>query len=276
MADRRCSTPASSTRRTWRAATARVGARRGVPEAVKWCASNSRARIRRAIPRPTRLSVAPRRTRYVPWAQPPFYANVDEQTLMNDCVRSSIANKSSYAQATAACRSGTRRNDCDDAHQQRFHWKRTPGSHRAIMPRNSLRNSLTACPSSRLSTGTRCSAGSRARCARAPAAASWRRRCGSTACATRRRSPPPAPSGRCTRRLHPPRPPPRSPSRRRGSSCRFRRRPRRDRSAAALRSTLSHRRQRLRRHAAAGKPSACRWPTCGCQRRGGTATEPHS
>ena len=38
---------------------------------------------------------------YVPWAQPPYYANVDEQTLMNDCVRSSIANVSSFAQATA-------------------------------------------------------------------------------------------------------------------------------------------------------------------------------
>ena len=36
---------------------------------------------------------------YVPWAQPPFYANVDEQTLMNDCVRSSIANVTCYAQA---------------------------------------------------------------------------------------------------------------------------------------------------------------------------------
>ena len=38
----------------------------------------------------------------MPWAQPPFYANADEQTLMNDCVRSSIANKSSYAQARHA------------------------------------------------------------------------------------------------------------------------------------------------------------------------------
>ena len=38
---------------------------------------------------------------YVPWAQPPFFANVDEQTLMNDCLRSSIANITSYAQATA-------------------------------------------------------------------------------------------------------------------------------------------------------------------------------
>ena len=38
---------------------------------------------------------------YVPWAQPPFFANVDEQTLMNDCVRSSIANVTSFAQATA-------------------------------------------------------------------------------------------------------------------------------------------------------------------------------
>ena len=37
----------------------------------------------------------------MPWAQPPFYANADEQTLMNDCVRSSIANVTSFAQATA-------------------------------------------------------------------------------------------------------------------------------------------------------------------------------
>ena len=37
----------------------------------------------------------------MPWARPPFYANLDEQTLMNDCVRSSIANVTCYAQATA-------------------------------------------------------------------------------------------------------------------------------------------------------------------------------
>jgi hypothetical protein len=31
-------------------------------------------------------------------SQAPFYANVDEQTLMNDCARSAIANVTSYAQ----------------------------------------------------------------------------------------------------------------------------------------------------------------------------------
>ncbi|EOD35016.1 hypothetical protein EMIHUDRAFT_455458 [Emiliania huxleyi CCMP1516] len=36
---------------------------------------------------------------YVPWAQPPYFANIDEQTLMNDVLRSSIANVTSYAQA---------------------------------------------------------------------------------------------------------------------------------------------------------------------------------
>ena len=38
---------------------------------------------------------------YVPWAKPPFYANVDEQTLMNDCLRSAITNTTTYAQAIA-------------------------------------------------------------------------------------------------------------------------------------------------------------------------------
>ena len=38
----------------------------------------------------------------MPWAKPPFFANVDEQTLMNDCLRSSIANVTNYAGATAA------------------------------------------------------------------------------------------------------------------------------------------------------------------------------
>ena len=61
---------------------------------------------------------------YVPWAQPPFYANVDEQTLMNDCVRSSIANVTSFAQATAGWevkkhRTGTVMN-------KSFSWKATP------------------------------------------------------------------------------------------------------------------------------------------------------
>ena len=46
---------------------------------------------------------------YVPWAQAPFYANLDEQTLMNDCVRSSIANVTCYAQATAGWEVRTRR-----------------------------------------------------------------------------------------------------------------------------------------------------------------------
>ena len=60
---------------------------------------------------------------YVPWAQPPYYANVDEQTLMNDCVRSAIANVTSFAQATAGWevkrhRTGTLMN--------KFVWKRTP------------------------------------------------------------------------------------------------------------------------------------------------------
>lgn len=40
--------------------------------------------------------------------QPPFYANVDEQTLMNDCVRSSIANVTSYAQVVASGIGGCR------------------------------------------------------------------------------------------------------------------------------------------------------------------------
>jgi hypothetical protein len=62
--------------------------------------------------------------RYVPWARPPFFANVDEQTLMNDCVRSAIANVTSYAQATAGWEvkwrsSGTRQN-------RTFSWKSTP------------------------------------------------------------------------------------------------------------------------------------------------------
>ncbi|KAL1498475.1 hypothetical protein AB1Y20_013800 [Prymnesium parvum] len=60
---------------------------------------------------------------YVKWAQPPFYANVDEQTLMNDCIRSSIANVTSYAQATAGWevkkhRTGTLKN-------RSFAWKAT-------------------------------------------------------------------------------------------------------------------------------------------------------
>ena len=60
---------------------------------------------------------------FVPWAQPPFYANVDEQTLMNDCVRSSITNVTCYAQATAGWevkkhRTGTTMN-------KSFVWKRT-------------------------------------------------------------------------------------------------------------------------------------------------------
>lgn len=46
---------------------------------------------------------------YVPWARPPFYANLDEQTLMNDCVRSSIANVTCYAQATAGWEVATHR-----------------------------------------------------------------------------------------------------------------------------------------------------------------------
>ncbi|KOO25999.1 hypothetical protein Ctob_012854 [Chrysochromulina tobinii] len=61
---------------------------------------------------------------YVPWAQPPFFANVDEQTLMNDCVRSAIANVCSFAQATAGWevkkhRTGTVMN-------KSFSWKATP------------------------------------------------------------------------------------------------------------------------------------------------------
>ena len=71
--------------------------------------------------------MAPRH-RYVPWAQPPFYANADEQTLMNDCVRSSIANKSSYAQATAGWE--VKRHKTGTIAMMRtnksFHWKRTP------------------------------------------------------------------------------------------------------------------------------------------------------
>ena len=60
---------------------------------------------------------------HVPWAQPPYFANVDEQTLMNDCVRSSIANVTSFAQATAGWevkkhRTGTVMN-------KSFHWKAT-------------------------------------------------------------------------------------------------------------------------------------------------------
>ncbi len=64
----------------------------------------------------------------MPWAQPPFYANADEQTLMNDCVRSAIANKSSYAQATAGWE--VKRHKTGTIAMMRtnksFHWKRTP------------------------------------------------------------------------------------------------------------------------------------------------------
>ena len=54
-------------------------------------------------------------------SQAPFYANVDEQTLMNDCARSAIANVTSYAQATAGWevkkhKTGTLRN-------KSFSWK---------------------------------------------------------------------------------------------------------------------------------------------------------
>jgi hypothetical protein len=61
---------------------------------------------------------------YVPWAVAPFFANVDEQTLMNDCVRSAIANLTSYAQATAGWEmkrhnTGSRRNGT-------LAWRRTP------------------------------------------------------------------------------------------------------------------------------------------------------
>ena len=78
----------------------------------------------------------------MPWAQPPFYANADEQTLMNDCVRSSIANKSSYAQATAGWE--VKRHKTGTIAMMRtnksFHWKRTP----EYAPRNSCRAILCA------------------------------------------------------------------------------------------------------------------------------------
>ena len=61
---------------------------------------------------------------YVPWAQPPFYANVDEQTLMNDCVRSAIANVSSFAQATAGWE--VKRHRTGTLMNRSFNFKRTP------------------------------------------------------------------------------------------------------------------------------------------------------
>ena len=39
--------------------------------------------------------------RYVPWAKPPFYANSDEQTLMNDIIISSVNGESTYGGSTA-------------------------------------------------------------------------------------------------------------------------------------------------------------------------------
>ena len=61
---------------------------------------------------------------YVPWAQPPYYANVDEQTLMNDCVRSAIANVTSFAQATAGWE--VKRHRTGTLMNKSFVWKRTP------------------------------------------------------------------------------------------------------------------------------------------------------
>ena len=70
---------------------------------------------------------------YVPWAQPPFYANVDEQTLMNDCVRSSIANVTCYAQAGSLL--------CDLRQSAN---KTRPCSLPAIPPQKPLRRRLPA------------------------------------------------------------------------------------------------------------------------------------
>ncbi len=39
--------------------------------------------------------------KHVPWARPPFFANADEQTLMNDVLISSIADEITYAGSTA-------------------------------------------------------------------------------------------------------------------------------------------------------------------------------
>ena len=39
--------------------------------------------------------------RVVPWAAPPYFANSDEQTLMNDVLISSMTNRSTYAWSTA-------------------------------------------------------------------------------------------------------------------------------------------------------------------------------
>ena len=89
--------------------------RRG--DGASWVLQELSRRIHTFILRPSAVRD------YVPWAQPPYYANVDEQTLMNDCVRSSIANVSSFAQATAGWevkkhRTGTVMN-------KSFAWKRT-------------------------------------------------------------------------------------------------------------------------------------------------------
>ena len=61
---------------------------------------------------------------YIPWAQPPYFANVDEQTLMNDVVRSSITNVVSFAQATAGWE--VKRHRTGTLMNKSFAWKTTP------------------------------------------------------------------------------------------------------------------------------------------------------
>ncbi|KAL1515884.1 hypothetical protein AB1Y20_002499 [Prymnesium parvum] len=60
--------------------------------------------------------------RFVPWAQPPFFSNADEQTLLNDVLTSAIANATCYIFSTAIMESkmgGTRKNAS-------FRWEHTP------------------------------------------------------------------------------------------------------------------------------------------------------
>ena len=87
-------------------------------DGASWVLRELSRRIHTFITRPSAVK------EYVPWAQPPFFANVDEQTLMNDIVRSAIGNVVSYAQATAGWevkkhRTGTLMN-------KSFSWKVRP------------------------------------------------------------------------------------------------------------------------------------------------------
>ena len=87
-------------------------------DGASWVLREMSRRIHAFILRPSAVKD------YVPWAQAPFYANVDEQTLMNDCVRSAVANVTSFAQATAGWE--VKRHRTGTVANRSFYFKRTP------------------------------------------------------------------------------------------------------------------------------------------------------